>query len=130
MIITSDRGVQFTSALWPATTKLLGSLVTAAELLGQHLRSAVPCVATRPPPDSQSFAALPKLLLEAEFVYVQSPPAAPVLSATYRGPYKVVGTSDQYFMLKIGDRFDAISIDRLKPHLGSSELAAAEAQLP
>jgi hypothetical protein len=200
-IITSDRGVQFTSALWAAAMKLLGikhqmstafhpqsnglverahrrlkealkaklvggdwpshlpwillglrttpredsglsmaelvygsallhgSLVTTAEpppeLFGQHLRSAVPCVATRQPPASQSAAAPLKSLLEADFIYVRSPPAAPALSPACRGPYKVVQMGDKYFMLKIGDRFDAISVDRLKPHLGPSVPAAA-----
>jgi hypothetical protein len=111
-----DSGLSMAELVYGTSLNLPGSLVTTAEppleLFGQHLRSAVPCVATA--------ATLPKSLLEADFIYVQSPPAAPALSLVYRGPYKVVRTSDKYFMLKIGDRFDAILVDRLKPHLGSS----------
>jgi hypothetical protein len=124
-----DSRLSMAELVYGPSLNLPGSLVTAAELLpelfGQHLRSAVPCIATRKPPASQSAATPPKSLLEADFVYVQSPPVAPALSPAYRGPYKVVRTSDKYFMLKIGDRFDAISVDRLKPHLGSSVPAAA-----
>jgi hypothetical protein len=115
--------------VYGSALNLPGSLVTAAEpppeLFGQQLRSAVPCVATRQPPESPSAAAPPKSLLEADFIYVRSSPAAPALSPAYRGPYKVVRASDKYFMLKIGDRFDAITVDRLKPHLGPSVPAAA-----
>jgi hypothetical protein len=124
-----DSGLSMAELVYGSALNLPGSLVTAAEpppeLFGQQLRSTVPCVATRQPPESPSAASPPKSLLEADFVYVRSPPAAPALSPAYRGPYKVVRTSEKYFMLKIGDRFDAITVDRLKPHLGPSAPAAA-----
>jgi hypothetical protein len=124
-----DSGLSMAELVYGSPLSLPGSLVTTSEpppeLFGQQLRSAVPCVATRQLPESQSAASLPKSLLEADFVYVRSPPAAPALSPAYRGPYKVVQTSEKYFMLKIGDHFDAITVDRLKPHLGPSAPAAA-----
>jgi hypothetical protein len=43
----------------------------------------------------------------------------------YRGPYLVHKKAEKFFILKVGTRFDAISVDRLKPHLGSSPLVAA-----
>jgi hypothetical protein len=46
-------------------------------------------------------------------------------AAAYGGPYLVHKKADEFFILKIGNRFDAISMDRLKPHLGSSPPVAA-----
>jgi hypothetical protein len=58
--------------------------------------------------------------MAAKFVYVRAPPAAPSLAPAYRGPYEVVKKADKFFIVKLGGRFDAISIDRLKPHLGGT----------
>jgi hypothetical protein len=35
--------------------------------------------------------------------------------------------SDKFFILKVGGKFDAVSIDRVKPHVGGNPAAA---QLP
>jgi transposase InsO family protein len=124
-----DSGVSTAELVFGAPLNLPGSLITAAEpppgFFGQQLRAAVPCVATRPLSEAESPPAKPDTLLEAEFVYVRSPPAAPALSPAYRGPYKVIRRSEKYFMVQLGDRFDAISIDRLKPHLGRALPSAA-----
>jgi hypothetical protein len=58
--------------------------------------------------------------MEAAYVYVRSPAAAGVLAPAYKGPFRVVKTTEKYFILDLGKRFDAISVDRLKPHLGST----------
>jgi transposase InsO family protein len=201
-ILTSDRGVQFSSSLWAALMAKLGikhklcsafhpqsnglverfhrrlkealkartatadwpshipwvlfglraaprdeSGVSAAELLygspltlpGQFLPTAepspteylqqqqlgTPCFSPRQGPEPQEDATTPAALQAAEFVYVKSPPAAPSLTPAYRGPYKVVKKSDKYFIVRLGNRFDAITVDRLKPHLGGAIEPAA-----
>jgi hypothetical protein len=104
---------------------LPGPIIATAEPPPQffvsRLQSSVPAVATkavasseRPPP--------PKLF-SATHVYVRAPAAALAVSPAYRGPYLVHKRSPKFFILKMGGRFDAISIDRLKPHLGGSPVA-------
>jgi hypothetical protein len=56
-------------------------------------------------------------LMKADFIYVKSPPAATRLSPAYRGPYAVHKKSPKFFIIKVGGHFDAVSTDRLKPHL-------------
>jgi hypothetical protein len=40
------------------------------------------------------------------------------LSPLYEGPYRVLEKNQKYFQLDIGGRAEAVSADRLKPHLG------------
>ncbi len=47
------------------------------------------------------------------------------LAPLYEGPYKVVKRSPKYFRVDIGGRVEAVSLDRLKPHLGSSGVTPA-----
>jgi cleavage and polyadenylation specificity factor subunit 1 len=65
-------------------------------------------------------------LQQASFVYVRrgAPPAG--LSPLYQGPYKVLLRGAKVFQLDIGGRTEVISVDRLKPHLGSSPVQPAE----
>jgi hypothetical protein len=64
-------------------------------------------------------------LQAAAYVYVRAPPAAKGLSPVYRGPYQVIKRTPKYFILKLGGRFDAVTVDRLKPHLGGLTTPAA-----
>jgi hypothetical protein len=89
-----------------------------AEFL-QQLRAGVPCVAPLQLSGPEQRQQVPAALAAAQFVYVRSPPAAPSLAPRYRGPYEVVWRSSKYFVIKLGNRFNAVTIDRLKPHLGS-----------
>jgi hypothetical protein len=106
-----------------APLTLPGPLLVAAEpppeFFQRHLQSAVPCVATQPV-DSQQQQKELAALRAAPHVYVRSPPPAPSLTQAYRGSYLVHKIAEKFFILKLGPRFDAVSIDRLKPHLGSS----------
>jgi hypothetical protein len=77
-----------------------------------------------PPPAPASAAA--KALEAASFVYVRSPPAAPALARAYRGPYKVHKKSQKVFIVEVGQSFEAVIVDCLKPHLGGPVTAAAK----
>jgi hypothetical protein len=114
-----DSGVSVAKMLYGTALSLPGQLQLAAADFCCQLQSAVPCVATRPPPSDHS-AGIPQQLREAAYVYVRSPAAAGVLAPSYKGPFRVVKTTEKYFILDLGGRFDAISVDRLKPHLGST----------
>jgi hypothetical protein len=37
----------------------------------------------------------------------------------YDGPFAVLEKRDKYFVLQVGDRAEKVTVDRLKPHLGT-----------
>jgi hypothetical protein len=118
-----DSGVSATELVYRAPLTLPGQLLSTAEpppqFFVEQLRSTVPCVATRPFAAAEESQRRPALF-KATHVYVRSPPVAPSLSPAYRGPYLVHWRTEKFFILQIGGRYDAISVDRLKPHLGAS----------
>jgi cleavage and polyadenylation specificity factor subunit 1 len=123
-----DSGVSAAELVFGAPLTLPGPLIDTAEpppaSFVQQLQSGVPCVA--PLPHSPPAAPSPPSQLEtASHVYIRSPPASPSLVPQYRGPYEVIRRSPKYFILKLGSRFDAVSIDRLKPHVGGAVVPAA-----
>jgi hypothetical protein len=105
-----------------APLQVPGQFLSAAELppadFVLSINSGVPCVAPLPPAPPSPSASQSAALEKAAFVYVRSPPAAPALSPSYRGPYAVHKRATKFFVLRIGSRFEAVTIDRLKPHLG------------
>ena len=58
--------------------------------------------------------------MEAEYVFVRDDASKPPLSLLYRGPYLVLRHSEKFFILQIGDKKDAVSVDRLKPVFSSN----------
>jgi hypothetical protein len=117
-----DSGVSVAELVYGAPLTLPGPLLSAAEpppeFFLQQLQSSVPCVATRPFTDKTDPADL-ETLMTASHVYVLSPPPPPSLTPGYRGPFLVLKRAGKFFILHMGSRFDAISVDRLKPHRGS-----------
>jgi hypothetical protein len=123
-----DSGVSAAELVFGTTLALPGQFLATseppiAEIL-QQLRMAQP-LPTRPLPPS-SAASPPPALLKADLVYVRRGAAAGPLASQYVGPYHVLDRSPKFFKLRIGDREEAVSIDRLKPHLGSSHLQPAD----
>jgi hypothetical protein len=49
---------------------------------------------------------------------MKSLPAALVLNPAYNGQNVVHKQADKFLILKFGQRFEAVALDRLKPHLG------------
>jgi len=81
----------------------------------QRLREKVGKLA--PVPTSQHGAQkerVPVSLSRAKFVFVRRGPRTGPLDTPYTGPYKVVRQSNKYFVLDVGGRHEAISVDRLK----------------
>jgi len=89
------------------------------------LRVAPSCLPTRPAEPTVAGPADLGRLWEADFVYVRRGGVAPPLSPVYLGPYRVLDRSAKFFTLDVGGRSDAVSVDRLKPHLGLSPLQPA-----
>jgi hypothetical protein len=86
------------------------------------LHSAIPYVVPLRPPVPSCTTSTPPQLLPADFLYV--PLAAPAVAQVYRGPYAVHKRAAKVFIVKVGSRYEAVSIDRLKPHLGSQPFLA------
>jgi hypothetical protein len=76
--------------------------------------------ATMPLTYAQAAASIP-----AKFVYIRRGGASPQLAQMYMGPYKVLSRPDKVFQVLIGGQSEAISVDRIKRHLGTSPVTPA-----
>ncbi len=68
-----------------------------------------------PPPTE-----VPRHLATAEMVYVRKGGQPGPLAPPYNGPYKVISRGPKYFNIDIGGQHQAVTVDRLKPHTGTS----------
>ena len=48
-------------------------------------------------------------------MFIRDEASKPPLSLLYRGPYPVLRCSEKFFVIRIGDKSDSVSVDRLKP---------------
>ncbi len=77
---------------------------------------------TRPLAGKATSSSIPAGLMEAVYVYVRRDGQRPPLAQLYEGPYAVISRGEKTFKLQVGPRELVVSIDRLKPHLGSAGL--------
>ena len=80
------------------------------------------------PPTWRSFADVvgkSSPLDEARWVYVQKGGARAPLADTYSGPFQVVERGNKFFRVRIGEKLEVVSRDRLKPHRGTGNPEAA-----
>jgi transposase InsO family protein len=92
-------------------------------------RSGPLTIPTRPQPPSGNLqeGQLPQDLQQASHIYIRRGGVAKPLSTEYSGPYRVVQRSPKFFTVDLGDRQDTISVDRIKPHLGTAPVTPAVA---
>jgi hypothetical protein len=62
-----------------------------------------------PPSPPDDTAGVSQQLRAAEFVYIKAPPAALSLSPAFRGPYAVHKRSEKFYIVKIGQWYEAVS---------------------
>jgi cleavage and polyadenylation specificity factor subunit 1 len=92
----------------------------------RQLASSQPPTTSQPRTWAQVAATPPSAqLMASRFVYIRKGGAAVPLAPLYDGPFRVVKHGPKYFVVKIGDREESVSVDRLKAHLGSTEPALA-----
>jgi len=48
------------------------------------------------------------------------------LSSLYEGPFEVIERSPKYYVVKLGEKLDRVSVDRLKPYLGADSPVPAQ----
>ena len=80
-------------------------------------------VPTRPLPPAQ--AGLPAALAACTSVYIRRGGALPPFAPLYAGPYSVLERGEKVFRLRVGDREEVVSVDRLKPHTGAEPVQPA-----
>jgi hypothetical protein len=125
-----DSAVSAAELVYGAALVVPAQFITTAEpppeAFVRQLQAGVPCAAPHRYPGMEAALAEPPdaALMKADFVYVKSPPAATGLSPAYRGPYAVHKKSPKFFIIKVGGQLDAVSYDRLKPHLGGQATPA------
>ena len=103
--------------------QLLESSEEPLEQVVSRLRSIQP-PPTRPITYAEVSAASQRIF-SAQYVYVRRCGVIPPLSPLYTGPFAVVARGPKVFKLQVGDRQESVSVDRLKPHLGSSPVVPA-----
>ena len=86
---------------------------------------AAPPPPTRPLSYAEVTKQLPSSLREALYVYVRRGAIGSAFSPPYQGPYLVAKRGDKTFTVHVGGRQEVISVDRLKPHLGTSPVCPA-----
>jgi hypothetical protein len=124
-----DSGVSAAELVYGAPLALPSQFLTAAEpppsLFMNQLQSHLPCVADRSSGGSATSVSPPASLQSAALTYVKSPPLSPGLTPAYRGPYRVRVPGQKYFIVEISGRPQAVSVDNIKPHLGTTQISAA-----
>ena len=84
-------------------------------------------IPTRPLSVSPGPSSLPDNLAAADFVYIRQSGVSKPLTPAYSGPYAVLERSSKSFKVDLGSRTDVVSVDRIKPHLGTAPLLPASA---
>ena len=113
-----------------AAELVYGSQLALPGQLPETSPSSSASSAPAPPPTARTWAQVaagpPAQLSSAAMVYVRRGAVAGPLAPPYSGPFRVLRRGQKSFDVAIGDRTETISVDRLKPHLGSTPTAPAE----
>ena len=124
-----DSGLSSAELVYGAPISLPGEMLSTPEPpplnFVQNLRMAAPPPPTRPLSYAEAAKQLPSSLQEALYVYVRRGAIGTAFSAPYQGPYLVAKRGEKAFHVHIGGRQEVISVDRLKPHLGTSPVIPA-----
>jgi hypothetical protein len=102
--------------------------VTSQEIV-EGIRSAATSftpLPTRPLPMEAASDPTVEALRTASHVYVLRGGVIPSLAPRYQGPYLVLHRGDKCFRIAVGNTVETVSIDRLKPHMGSSPVEVAQ----
>jgi hypothetical protein len=118
-------GVSSAEAVFGQPLVLPGELASPPEASPtdflDRLASSAPPATCQPRTYAEAAAQPPRQSLQAaDMVYVRRGGCNPPLSPAYVGPYKVVLPGPKTFVIEVGGRQETVSVDRLKPHLGSA----------
>jgi hypothetical protein len=101
----------------PAPTTSLPNPSEFLNTLKTHFRHIKP-ISPRP---ATTKANIPQGLATATHAFIRHDAVRKPLQPPYNGPYPIIKRTDKHFTIKINDRTDTVSIDRLKPaHLDTT----------
>jgi hypothetical protein len=125
-----DSAVSSAELVYGRRLVLPGQLTASSPLQpprvpAKPIPSSIPTRRLPTQPASANSGRLLEQLWKADFVYVRRGHAAPPLTPFYSGPFPVLSRSPKSFTLDFGDRTDVLSVDRLKPHVGSAPVVPA-----
>ena len=126
-----DAGVSSAEVLYGVPLVLPGELVTTPEqgprAVLEHLRRQPPvAIPTRPLSYAEVVSQPLQQIQAASHVFIRRGEfnIGP-LSPLYTGPFKVLSRGPKFFLVDIGGRSEAVSVDRLKPYLGPPDVTVA-----
>jgi hypothetical protein len=124
-----DSGLSSAELVFGSPLTLPGTYVDVpeppAESFVADLRAAAPPPPTRPLTYAQAASRALPALSTCTYVYVRRGGTVPALQPLYVGPYRVASRADKTYVLEVGAKRETVSVDRLKPHLGSSDVTPA-----
>jgi len=126
-----DSSISSAELLYGAPLVLPGQLPGVPEpppaVFHESSRAAPSHIPARGPSIPKEPQEVPHQLQGASFVYVRRGGTKPPLTPAYSGPFAVVSRSPKFFILDLGERHESVSVDRLKPHAGTSIFTPAAA---
>jgi hypothetical protein len=127
---TEDTGVSAAELVFGAPLVLPGQILDTDEPppadFVDKLRQSGPPPPSRPISYAEMATKPPAALLTAAYVYVRKGGPNTPLSPLYSGPYRVLSSGPKVFKLRVGERTEVVSIDRLKPHRGAAPVQPAQ----
>jgi len=82
----------------------------------QRAAAAIPMLELPQPPPTE----VPAHLAAVEMVYMRKGGQPSPLAPPYSGPNRVISKGPMYFSINIGGQQQAVTVDRLKPHMGTA----------
>ena len=116
-----DLGTSSAELVYGAPLTLPGEFVTRTEdpTIAQHLQRLRETVQGLVPIQTSfhhtSKSYVPMSLKDTKFVFIRRDAHRDPLQKPYEGPFEVLEAGDKAFKIKVGNREESISVDRLKP---------------
>jgi hypothetical protein len=120
-----ESGLSSAELVYGIPLTLPGQLLSSSEPPATAFRDqlrAIRLPPTRAMSYAEAAATVPAILLAAKYVYIRKGGVWPPLAPLYQGPYAVVQSRPKCFKVQIGDKVEVVSVDRLKPNLGTQPL--------
>ena len=124
-----DHNISAAELLYGVPLALPGELLETSEPPAasflENLRRCPTSIPTWPITGPQPSPDPPRGLASASFVFVRRGAPGPPLSPINDSPYQVLAAGPKFFTLQVGGRKDTVSVNRLKPCLGTEVTPAS-----
>ena len=121
-----DTGISSAELVYGAPLRLPGEFTTGLETIDEKFLEKLrnnPPQPVRPLTYEEATAQAPtSALLGAKFILVRKGGSFPPLDPVYAGPYLVLSRGPKFFTIDLGGRQETVSVDRLKPVIGTDQV--------